>query len=197
MPAGKERLCPVKHAGTLDNKIRKMLQDPKKILGPFIKKGMSVLDLGCGPGFFTVAMAEMVGRSGKVIAADVQEEMLDKLHDKIKGTDLKNRIQLHKCSKDSIGFTEFVDLVLAFYVIHEVSNVQSLFIDVHNLLKYRGYFLIIEPKYVHVSKKDFEQTVESAIELGFEHVGNLRILLSRGVVLRKYETGIESNVVAS
>jgi len=57
MPAGKERLCPVKHAGTLDNKIRKMLQDPKKILGPYIKKGISVLDLGCGPGFFTVAMA--------------------------------------------------------------------------------------------------------------------------------------------
>jgi ubiquinone/menaquinone biosynthesis C-methylase UbiE len=196
MPDEKERICPVRHAGILDNTIRKWIQDPKKILGPFIKSGMTVLDLGCGPGFFTVAIAEMVGRSGKVIAADVQDGMLKKVQDKIKGTDIENRIYVHKCSKDGIGFSGSVDLVLAFYVIHEISNMQSILMEINKLLKDRGHLLIIEPKYIHVSKKDFEQTVRSASELGFEHVGNLHILLSQGVALRKYQAGIESNLVA-
>jgi ubiquinone/menaquinone biosynthesis C-methylase UbiE len=196
MPAEKERICPVRYAGSLDNRIRKWIQDPKKILGPYIKRGMIVLDLGCGPGFFTVSIAEMVGQSGKVIAADVQDGMLKIVQNKIKGTDVEKRIHIHKCDKGSIGFSGCVDLVLAMYVIHEISNVQSLFMEIHNLLKDRGYLLIVEPKYIHVSKKDFEQTVRSAVELGFEHVGNLNILLSRGVVLRKYQTGLESNLVA-
>jgi hypothetical protein len=68
--------------------------------------------------------------------------------------------------------------------------------EIHNLLKDMGYLLIIEPKYIHVSKKDFEQTVRSAVELGFEDVEKLHVLLSREVVLRKYQTGIESNLVA-
>jgi len=41
---------------------------------------MTVLDLGCGPGFFTVDIADMVGRTGKVIAVDVpQEAIFDEL----------------------------------------------------------------------------------------------------------------------
>lgn len=55
------RVCPVEHAGSLDNKIRKWLQNPRKILQPFVSEGMTVLDLGCGPGFFSIDMAHMVG----------------------------------------------------------------------------------------------------------------------------------------
>lgn len=48
----KNRVCPVELAGSLDNKIRKWFQNPQKILAPYIKEGMKVLDIGCGPGFF-------------------------------------------------------------------------------------------------------------------------------------------------
>lgn len=185
MATERGRRCPVQHAGALDNTVRKWLQDPKKILGPYIQRGMTVLDLGCGPGFFTVAIAEMVGESGTVVAADVQQGMLDKLRDKIKGTDIEDRIQLHPCGEESIGFPGHVDLVVAFYVIHEVSNKQGIFLEVKNLLRDGGWFLFAEPKYFHVSRKDFEQTVRHAIATGFEHAGNLRLLASRGVVLRK------------
>lgn len=196
LPGEKERICPVRHAGVLDNKIRKWIQDPRKILGPFIESGMTVLDLGCGPGYFTIPIAEMVGRSGKVIAADVQDGMLNIVQEKIKGTDLKNRVHVHKCGKDGIGYSGCVDLVLAFYVIHETPEPESILAEIHEVLKDRGHLLIVEPKYIHVSKKDFEQTVRTAVESGFAHVGNLRVLLSRGVVLRKYQSGIESNRIA-
>lgn len=46
------RVCPVERAGILDHRIRRWLQDPQKILRPYIEEGMTVLDIGCGPGFF-------------------------------------------------------------------------------------------------------------------------------------------------
>ena len=62
--------------------IRRLLQNPRKILSPFIKEGMTVLDLGCGPGFFSLDMAHMVGSAGRAIAVDLQQGMLIKLREK-------------------------------------------------------------------------------------------------------------------
>ena len=44
-----------------DNLFRKIFQDPEKIVGPHIRPGMTVMDIGCGLGFFTLAMARMAG----------------------------------------------------------------------------------------------------------------------------------------
>ena len=62
-----------------------------------------MLDLGCGPGFFSLDMAQMVGNSGRVFACDLQDGMLQKLKLKIQGTRLDERIILHKCGKNKIG----------------------------------------------------------------------------------------------
>ena len=106
------RVCPVERAGGLDSKIRRWVQGPQKILGPYIQAGMTVLDLGCGPVFFSLALAQMVGGSGRVIASDLQEGMLDKIGDKIRGTGLADRIILHKCEANRIGVSTPVDFVL-------------------------------------------------------------------------------------
>ena len=103
MSNSNKRVCPVEIAGCLDNRIRRWIQNPQKILGPYIEEGMIVLDIGCGPGFFSIDMAQMVGKSGRVIAADLQEGMLQKLRDKIQGTELEERVTLHKCEGKKIG----------------------------------------------------------------------------------------------
>ena len=94
------RVCPVERAGRLDNRIRRWVQNPQKLLKPYIQEGMTVLDIGCGPGFFSLDMAQMVGKSGRVIGADLQEGMLQKLRDKIQGTELGERITLHKSEEN-------------------------------------------------------------------------------------------------
>jgi ubiquinone/menaquinone biosynthesis C-methylase UbiE len=180
----KNRVCPVERAGSLDNRIRRWLQNPQKILGAYIEEGMTVLDVGCGPGFFSIDMAQMVGESGRVIAADLQEGMLEKLRDKIKGTELEGRIRLHKCEEDKTGVCENVDFVLLFYVVHEVPNKEDFFNEIVNILKPNGQIFIIEPPF-HVSKVAFEETVRKAREAGLTEVERPKVFLSKTAILKK------------
>jgi ubiquinone/menaquinone biosynthesis C-methylase UbiE len=159
-------------------------QNPKKILKPYIKEGMAVLDLGCGPGFFSVELAQMVGSSGKVIAADLQKGMLEKLKEKIKGTELEKRITLHKCEEDKIGLTEYVDFVLTFYVVHEIPDQNKLFTEIEGMLKPNRQILIVEPPF-HVSKTAFEETIKKAVAAGLTEIERPKFLFNKAVVLRK------------
>jgi ubiquinone/menaquinone biosynthesis C-methylase UbiE len=110
--------------------------------------------------------------------------MLQKLKDKIKATELENRITLHKCEEDKIGITEKVDFVLAFYIVHEVVNKEGLFAELETILKPNGQFLIVEPPF-HVSKKAFEETIGKAKAAGFTEVERPKVLFNKAVVLRK------------
>jgi ubiquinone/menaquinone biosynthesis C-methylase UbiE len=176
------RICPVENAGGLDNSIRRFLQNPSKILKPYIGKGMTILDLGCGPGFFSIEIARLLDGTGKVIAADLQEGMLEKVNNKIKGTKLEQRIELHKCKENETGITENVDFVLCFYMIHEVPNQENLFVELKSILKPNGKVLIIEPRF-HVPKRAFEKMIINLNKTGFEIIDSPKVFFSRSVLL--------------
>jgi ubiquinone/menaquinone biosynthesis C-methylase UbiE len=180
----KNRVCPVGLANSLDNKLRRWLQNPQKILSPYVKEGMKVLDVGCGPGFFSVELAKMVGAHGKVYSVDLQKGMLQKLRNKIYGTPLEQRIQLIKCEKDKIVIPEKVDFILAFYVVHEVPDKDKLFATLKNFLNERGEFLIVEPKLFHVSKKEFASTIRKAEAVGFKAYKGPKLPFSFSSVLK-------------
>jgi ubiquinone/menaquinone biosynthesis C-methylase UbiE len=179
----KNRVCPVSLAGGLDNKIRRCLQNPRKILAPYIQEGMTVLDIGCGPGFFSIELAQMAGKSGRVIAADLQEGMLQKLKDKIQGTELEERIKLHKCETNTLGLPEKVDFILAFYMVHEVPDQQGFFNEIKSALTQNGHVFIIEPPF-HTSKKAFEEIVSRAQAAGLKVVDRPKIFPNKAVVLQ-------------
>jgi ubiquinone/menaquinone biosynthesis C-methylase UbiE len=179
----KLRVCPVERSGGLDNSIRRWLQNPLKILKPYIHNGMTILDFGCGPGFFSVEIARLLEGTGKVIAADLQQGMLEKLSKKVSGSGLEPYIVLHKCEENKIGVTEKVDFVLAFYMIHEVPGQDGLFRELRSILKPNGKFYIIEPKF-HVSKRSFEEMISRIEEVGFEIMERPKVFFSRTVLLR-------------
>lgn len=178
-------VCPVELASSLDNRVRRWLQDPRRILAPFVREGMNVLDIGCGPGFFSVELAKMVGSSGRVIAADLQEGMLEKFRAKIRGTGLEGRIRFVKCEQDRINVTDPVDFILAFYVVHEVPDKSSFFRQLHGLLRDHGVCLLVEPKLFHVSRKEFESTTRLAQNAGFEVHEGPHLPVSWSAVLHK------------
>jgi ubiquinone/menaquinone biosynthesis C-methylase UbiE len=155
----------------------------RKYLG-HIKEGMTVLDFGCGPGFFSIEMAKMVGESGRVIAADLQEGMLEKLKGKIKGTELEGSIRLHKCEEGKTGVSEDVDFVLLFYMVHEIPNKNKFFNEIATILKPNGQVLIAEPPF-HVSKREFEETIRKAREAGLTEVERPKVFFSKTALLKK------------
>lgn len=79
MKKSNHRICPVERAGHLETRLRRWVQNPEKILSPYVKKGMTVLDMGAGPGFFSIPLARMVGETGHVVACDLQQGMLDRI----------------------------------------------------------------------------------------------------------------------
>ncbi len=183
MDQDRDRVCPVELAGSLDNRIRRWIHNPEKILAAYIREGMKVLDLGCGPGVFSIPMARMVGKRGMVISADLQDGMLQKLCDKIKGTELEKKIQLVKCDKDGINVYDQVDFILAFYMVHEVPDKFSLFKQLKAVLKDRGQLLLVEPKLFHVSQREFAATVKLAEKNGFKSSQGPQVRFSWSVIL--------------
>jgi len=175
-------ICPASKAGLLDNKLRKWLQNPRKILRPYVKEGMTVLDLGCGPGFFSLELARLVGSSGQVIASDLQEAMLKKVESKIEKTELKKIIKIHKCEEGRIALTRKVDFILAFYMVHEVPYKIEFFNELKSLLSPQGVLFIVEPAF-HVSRKIFARMIKKAKIVGFQEIKKPKIFLSRSVIL--------------
>jgi ubiquinone/menaquinone biosynthesis C-methylase UbiE len=177
-----QRVCPAACAGVLDHGLRRLVQNPRRILAPYLRPGMTALDLGCGPGFFTLAMADLVGPSGRVIAVDLQEGMLDRLRTKLRGASVEARIALHRCQQDEIGLTEKVDFALAFYMVHEVPDQEGLFRQVAALLNPGGQLLVVEPPF-HVSKPGFARTLETARQAGLACVARPGFRFSRAALL--------------
>jgi ubiquinone/menaquinone biosynthesis C-methylase UbiE len=177
-------VCPWWFCFTFDNFLRRRLQNPTRIVSPYIKEGFKVLDVGPGMGYFTIPMAKLVGESGKVIAADLQKPMLNAIHRRAVKDGVQDRIILHQAKQDEIGVSEQVDFSLAFWMVHEVPDRKRFLAQIAAMLKPGGMLLLAEPKW-HVSKSKFAATLDSAREAGFKVVEEPRIFISNAALLRK------------
>ena len=178
------RICPVERSRGLDNSLRRLFQNPRKILKPYLNPGDKVLDFGCGPGFFTLDIAQLVGDSGTVFAADLQDGMLEKVRKKISMTGIQNRIKIHKCEESAIRLNDTVDFILAFYMIHEVANQDDIFLEFKEILNPDGKILIIEPNF-HVSKIEFKNMILRLEKAGFKIIERPKIIFSRSILIQK------------
>ena len=177
------RICPWWLAPTLDNPIRRLIHNPEKILRGYVESGQTVLDLGCGPGTFTIVMAKMVGDTGKVIAVDLQDEMLQVLREKAAREGLESRIITHKSGPDRINISDKVDFALAFYMVHEVPDVEAFLREIAALLKPKAKLLIVEPRF-HVSASSFRRALEAAQRGGLKPISEPKIRFSRSMVFQ-------------
>ena len=182
-----EHVCPVWIGYLLASPVRKLSQNPKKILAPYVEEGMKVLDIGCAMGFFSLPLAQLVGLSGKAICVDVQEKMTESLEKRARKAGLTDRIETRICRDSSLGLgdlKEEIDFALAFAVVHEVPDVGAFFSQICETLKPAGSLLVAEPK-GRVSEKDFELTVSVAEQNGFEIIDHPPMGRSRVVLLEK------------
>ncbi|MCK4763435.1 MAG: methyltransferase domain-containing protein [Candidatus Aminicenantes bacterium] len=172
-----EHVCPLWVGYLLISPLRKLLQNPQKILAEYVKEGMTVLEVGPALGFFSLPMARMVGKKGKVVCVDLQEKMLRKLLKRAAKKGLAGPIETRACAADSLGIDDLsgqVDFVLAFAVVHEVPAKQKLLSQVARALKPGGKLLIAEPKN-HVPVELFDEIKAIALAQGLEEIGSPQI----------------------
>ncbi len=179
-----DHTCPWWLLPAFDNPLRKLVHDPLKILRQFVRPGETALDVGCGMGYFSLGLAQLVGDTGKVIAADVQPRMLAGLRQRAERAALVERINPQLCQPDGIGVSEPVDFALAFWMVHEVHQRRAFLQEIYGLVKPGGKFLIVEPL-LHVSGADFERTIALGQEIGFRAAGRPRVALSRTILFGK------------
>ena len=174
-----QHICPWRRAYLFDNILRRLLHNPKKILGEYVKPGDTVADFGCGMGFFSLAMARMVGEKGKVISVDLQPEMLTVLISRAKRRGLQDIIQPHNCEVDTLGVSDQLDFALAFWMVHEVPDAGKFLHEVHSILKPGASLLIAEPK-GHITSEKINEYKSVASNLGFteQPVDKIRMSVS-------------------
>jgi ubiquinone/menaquinone biosynthesis C-methylase UbiE len=107
--------CPWWLAYAFDNPLRRMVHDPQKVLGPYLRPGMVALDFGCGMGYFSIAMAKMVGPEGKVLAVDLQSQMLAIMMKRARKAGVDGRIVPVRAEKTRFVLPEPVDFALAMW----------------------------------------------------------------------------------
>jgi ubiquinone/menaquinone biosynthesis C-methylase UbiE len=165
-PAGHPIVCPWWLCFTFDNPLRKIFHRPEKILSPYLRPGDNAVDIGSGMGYFAIPMARLVGPLGRVTAVDIQAKMLSVVASRAMKKGVGDRIQTHLAFSESLGVHDQADLVLAFWMVHEVPDQRRLLAEIRDLLKPKGRFLLVEPKF-HVRRDNFENTLRIARELGF------------------------------
>jgi ubiquinone/menaquinone biosynthesis C-methylase UbiE len=185
--SGKKGVCPwqgysrVRH---LDHFLRPLIHNAAALFGPYVRPGMTVLDVGCGGGFASLGLARLVGNGGRVIAADLQPEMLKMVEGRAKEAGLSGRIRTHVCGPDRIGVKGPVDLAVAFFMVHEVPDTAAFLAEISAVLRTGGHLFVAEPLF-HTTKSYFLRLIAGAKAQGLVPVAYPRVFFGRAAVLEK------------
>jgi ubiquinone/menaquinone biosynthesis C-methylase UbiE len=129
----------------LTRESREREEDCKTMLAALhVKPGDTVCDLGCGNGFYTLKLARLVGDKGRVIAVDIQREMLGLLKDRAAEEKVTNIEPVLGTVVDPKLPAGVVDLVLLVDVYHEFSNPEEMLAAIHKSLKPHGRIALAE-----------------------------------------------------
>ena len=142
-----------KPAGILmGSKVRQWIFDPAKTLqGADIQSGQTVLEVGCGTGFFTIPAAHLIGDQGCLVAMDVSSGFIEQVSKKVQTADLKNVRIVKRDALDTGLDTTSMDKVLLFGVIpFPLLPLNRLLPEMHRVLKPEGSLAVwLFPPVVH------------------------------------------------
>ncbi|WP_457600051.1 class I SAM-dependent methyltransferase [Hydrogenivirga sp.] len=174
----------------LEDPSRLELFDPDRVLKEFgIREGLTVLDVGTGPGFYLPYLSELVGEKGKVYAIDVQEEMVNRAKDKVEREGLKN-VEVLKSEENSIPLPDSsVDFVFMAFTFHELEDPKSFVEELKRVAKPFAYLAVIDWKKEERDKGPPPEEVLSEWEVGLI-LDDSGVRVGRVVEVGKYCFGV-------
>lgn len=121
-----------------DNRLRRVLDNPiRSLKSAGIQPGQQVLEVGCGPGYFTVAAAKLVGPEGCVYSIDLQPLAIETTEKKVQKAGVIN-VELKIADAAQTGLPgESMDLVFLFGVIHALP-LDAVLPELYRILKQSG-----------------------------------------------------------
>jgi ubiquinone/menaquinone biosynthesis C-methylase UbiE len=132
-------------ADWLERADRETTEQPEHVLDVLgVKEGMTVADVGAGSGYFTVRIARRIGSRGRVLATDLQPEMLDLLRAKVAKASLVNVVPVLATEGDAKLPRNELDLVLMVDVYHELPKPSATLAQVRAALRPEGRLALVE-----------------------------------------------------
>lgn len=142
----KKGVFPPQMAFTLLIPARNLFLSPKQLISRLhLNRDSTVLEVGPGPGYFSTHIAKVL-TEGRLVLADIQQEMLDKAKKRILRKKISN-VDFYLCNGDSFLLPdESFDVIFLVTVIGEIENKNAYIKEFHRLLKSEGILSISELK---------------------------------------------------
>lgn len=120
-----------------------LFRDPYKALNAAgLEAGQQVLEIGCGPGFFTVPAARIVGETGSVLAVDVNPLAAEHVQRKIETEGAANAKAMSANAARMDLPDQFFDLAFVFGFAHPIGGIEAIWLELYRLLKPTGILSI-------------------------------------------------------
>lgn len=179
------------YADWLTRPEREREEQPDRVISSLrIPRGSTVIDLGAGVGYFTWRLAKRVGPQGKVIAVDIQSEMLDMLEENLRTRGIGNVESVLGTERDPRLPEGVADLTLLVDVYHELAYPVTTMGHVRRALKPGGRLVVVEYRKedpwipIHPLHKMTVAEVRQEIEpTGFEFVEVMEFLPSQHIIV--------------
>jgi ubiquinone/menaquinone biosynthesis C-methylase UbiE len=132
-------------AWTLGSPLRRLTMNVDKVLASMgVREGLTILEVGCGPGFFTIPSARRV-KNGTVYALDIYPMMIETVEKKVRKHKLENVKTINSPASSTGMDDECIDLILCIDVLSDISDIDPTLHEMHRILKPNGTLSVYEP----------------------------------------------------
>ncbi|MHA1228391.1 MAG: class I SAM-dependent methyltransferase [Candidatus Hodarchaeales archaeon] len=161
-----------------DNRIRRIFVNPYKVLrNAGLQPGQKVLEVGCGPGFFTIPASKIVGDTGFLYALDIHPLAMKRVEEKIAKEGSTNIRPILASASETGLKNESIDLVFLFGIVHSVNDLfLKVLEELHRILRQKG---VLSIKKSSLSKNKFIEAVEKKGFLFYEYKSGIFLFNKR------------------
>ena len=164
-----------------DNRFLPLFKDPFKLLkAAGLELGLKVVEVGCGPGFFTIPASEIVGKKGIVYAVDIHPLAIKRIAEKIAENGITNVVPIQTSASNLNLPNASIDLAFIFGLHHVAGGLKGVIREMHRILK-PGGILSMEG-----TGNSGKKSIDSMSAQGFG------FLEKKGKILKFRKTGEES-----
>lgn len=122
-----------------DNPLLLIFRNPYRLLkAAGLKSGQKVLEVGCGPGFFTIPAAKIVGEEGSIYAVDTHPLAIKKVQEKVEREGIKNVNPILANASDTELPDQSIDLAFVFGLRYIAGGLENLISELYRILKPEG-----------------------------------------------------------